>query len=178
MGAGSSSGHYTPFSLAAALHPRSQVGNAIGRGNRHLFLTFLWLELGAILASTLLAVVRIHDGVTAAGKRVSSAAAICSFGGWSAACMRRALVCITHRLHPSHLPGSRAASTLLVCPHTYAASPLLLAPWLQGDHSLMLLGPVLFVVFDVFLLISVAALAIAQVRVLLFLKGCVAGQCC
>ncbi|PRW58247.1 S-acyltransferase 24 [Chlorella sorokiniana] len=81
--------HYCPW-----------VGNAIGRGNRHLFLTFLWLELGAILASTLLAVVRIHDGVTAASKR--------------------------------------------------------------GDHSLMLLGPVLFVVFDVFLLISVAALAIAQ----------------
>ena len=25
------------------------MGNAIGRGNRHLFLTFLWLELGAIL---------------------------------------------------------------------------------------------------------------------------------
>lgn len=37
-------------------------------------------------------------------------------------------------------------------------------PMPQGDHSLMLLGPVLFVVFDVFLLISVAALAIAQVR--------------
>ena len=53
------------------LRRHEQVGNAIGRGNRHLFLTFLWLELGAILVSTLLAVVRIHDGVTAASKWVS-----------------------------------------------------------------------------------------------------------
>ena len=59
----------------------AQVGNAIGRGNRHLFLTFLWLELGAILVSTLLAVVRIHDGVTAANKRVR--AARCAHGGCS-----------------------------------------------------------------------------------------------
>lgn len=76
------------------------VGNAIGRGNRHYFLGFLWLELGAILVSTLVAVVRIHEAVTAAHKQ----------------------------------PGA----------------------------TLMLFGPVVFVVFDVFLLISVAALAIAQ----------------
>lgn len=81
--------HYCPW-----------VGNAIGRGNRHLFLTFLWLELGAILVSTIVAVVRIHDAVAA----------------------------------------TRGQSR----PH------------------LVLIGPVIFVVFDIFLLISVAALAIAQ----------------
>ncbi|KAL4430689.1 hypothetical protein ABPG75_005945 [Micractinium tetrahymenae] len=81
--------HYCPW-----------VGNAIGRGNRHLFLTFLWLELGAILVSTIVAVVRIHDAVTAARG--------------------------------------------------------------QSRPHLILIGPVMFVVFDIFLLISVAALAIAQ----------------
>ena len=45
--------------------PRPQVGNAIGRGNRHLFLAFLWLELGAILCSALVAVVRIHEAAAA-----------------------------------------------------------------------------------------------------------------
>lgn len=116
MGAGSSSGQYTPFSLAAALHPRLQVGNAIGRGNRHLFLTFLWLELGAILASTLLAVVRIHDGVTAAGKRVSSAAAIARLvGGQLPAC-------------GGHWYASRIASTLLICPARVLHPPCSSAP--------------------------------------------------
>ena len=62
---------------------RRQVGNAIGRGNRHLFLTFLWLELGAVLVSTILAVVRIHEGVTAASQRVR--AAVLSSGGPPAA---------------------------------------------------------------------------------------------
>jgi palmitoyltransferase len=44
--------HYCPW-----------VGNAIGRGNRHHFLAFLWLELGALLVSTILGVVRIHEAV-------------------------------------------------------------------------------------------------------------------
>ena len=54
--------HYCPW-----------VGNAIGRGNRHLFLTFLWLELGAILVSTILGVVRIHEAV---GAKVGGAGGI------------------------------------------------------------------------------------------------------
>lgn len=87
----------TPIRPAAASFP-VQVGNAIGRGNRHLFLTFLWLELGAILVSTLLAVVRIHDGVTAASKRVRGLAgwenirrlAACDGGDVHATSFRRA----------------------------------------------------------------------------------------
>lgn len=51
------------------------MGNAIGRGNRHLFLTFLWLELGAILVSTIVAVVRIHDAVAATKGQVRAACA-------------------------------------------------------------------------------------------------------
>lgn len=43
--------HYCPW-----------VGNAIGKGNRHLFLIFLWLEFGAILTSALIAVLRLHAG--------------------------------------------------------------------------------------------------------------------
>lgn len=53
-----------------------QVGNAIGRGNRHLFLTFLWLELGAILLSTVVGVVRIHEAVTANSKQVCAEARV------------------------------------------------------------------------------------------------------
>ena len=52
-----------PLSHMALALP--QVGNAIGRGNRHLFLSFLWLELGAILCSALVAVVRIHEAAAA-----------------------------------------------------------------------------------------------------------------
>lgn len=81
--------HYCPW-----------VGNAIGKGNRHLFLAFLWLELGAIMLSGGVAVTRIHGVVTTLG-----AAAAAGLG----------------------------------------------------------LGfPVLFIVFDLFLLISVAALALGQ----------------
>jgi len=43
--------HYCPW-----------VGNAIGKGNRHLFVIFLWLELGAILLSTVIAVLRLNTG--------------------------------------------------------------------------------------------------------------------
>ena len=57
--------------------PRLQVGNAIGRGNRHLFLAFLWLELGALLLSTIVGVVRIHEAVSITAKQV----------GWSVACV-------------------------------------------------------------------------------------------
>eukprot|EP00887_Chlorella_sp_A99_P005208 scaffold1.g5208.t1 len=77
------------------------VGNVVGKGNRHLFLTFLWLELGALAAAALVAVIRIHAVAKLAGG-------------------------------------------------------------MQRGGGLLLLWPVLFVVADVFLLISVAALACAQ----------------
>eukprot|EP00877_Chromochloris_zofingiensis_P000754 jgi/Chrzof1/1067/Cz01g38320.t1 len=44
--------HYCPW-----------VGNTIGKGNRHLFLVFLWLELYALLVSVTLAVVRLRHQV-------------------------------------------------------------------------------------------------------------------
>lgn len=84
--------HYCPW-----------VGNAIGKGNRHWFLIFLWLELAAIGLSAAVAVARIHAALAARG------------GG-----------------------GEEGASGFGVA------------------------LPVVFVVFDVFLLISVAVLAIAQ----------------
>lgn len=83
--------HYCPW-----------VGNAIGKGNRHLFVIFLWLEFGAVITSAGIALVRIHGAVTRS------------------------------------TPAGHEVSTL----------------------GLAL--PVIFVVFDFFLLISVAALAIAQ----------------
>ena len=43
--------HYCPW-----------VGNVVGKGNRHYFLVFLWLELGAIALSALVAVARMHAG--------------------------------------------------------------------------------------------------------------------
>ncbi|GAB4817761.1 hypothetical protein N2152v2_004807 [Parachlorella kessleri] len=79
--------HYCPW-----------VGNCVGKGNRHFFLIFLWLELGAIAASALVAVARIHAAVRLGG-------------------------------NPS---------------------------------GLTLAWPIMFIVVDVFLLLSVAALAIAQ----------------
>lgn len=63
-------------------------------------------------------------------------------------------------LVPDALPPP---ALLPVFPTSHLPAPAC-PPMPQGDHSLMLLGPVLFVVFDVFLLISVAALAIAQVQ--------------
>lgn len=81
--------HYCPW-----------VGNCIGKGNRHLFLVFLWLEMGAVVISAITAVVRVH-GVT-------------------------------------------------------------LDPPDSGGNNLSLLWPVMFVVFDLFLLVSLAALGIAQ----------------
>lgn len=42
--------HYCPW-----------VGNAIGKGNRHLFLIFLWLEFAALLISATLAFLRIQS---------------------------------------------------------------------------------------------------------------------
>lgn len=41
------------------------VGNAIGKGNRHFFLVFLWLELYAMTASALLAVIRVRTYIHA-----------------------------------------------------------------------------------------------------------------
>ena len=37
------------------------VGNTIGRGNRHYFLLFLWIELFAMTDSAIVAIVRIHQ---------------------------------------------------------------------------------------------------------------------
>ena len=37
------------------------VGNTIGRGNRHYFLLFLWIELFAMADSAVVAIVRIHQ---------------------------------------------------------------------------------------------------------------------
>ncbi|WPT14430.1 Protein S-acyltransferase 24 [Picochlorum sp. SENEW3] len=74
------------------------VGNAIGKGNRHYFLVFLWLELAAILAS----------GITVVS------------------CLQRAIKISNDSTSPS------------------------------------IILPIIFVVFDMVLLISVAALAIAQ----------------
>jgi palmitoyltransferase len=84
--------HYCPW-----------VGNAIGKGNRHLFLIFLWFEFGAVLLGASTAIARIHTGLVASAESSTG-----------------------------EMPGSA------------------------------LILPVIFVVFDVFLLISVAALAIAQ----------------
>ncbi|KAK9823611.1 hypothetical protein WJX72_004215 [[Myrmecia] bisecta] len=42
------------------------VGNCIGKGNRHYFVAFLWLELVALVASAGVAIVRIHSAVRAA----------------------------------------------------------------------------------------------------------------
>ena len=75
------------------------VGNAVGKGNRHYFLIFLWLELGAIVASGITVVTTLHRAI-----KVSNNAGV----------------------------------------------------------GLSILGPIFFVVFDMILLISVAALAIAQ----------------
>ena len=83
--------HYCPW-----------VGNAIGKGNRHQFLVFLWLEFVALGMSAGTGVARIHSAISSA----------------------------------------TAASTEV--------------------SGLGLALPVIFVVFDFFLLISVAALAIAQ----------------
>lgn len=80
--------HYCPW-----------VGNAIGKGNRHLFVIFLWLELGAIALSTGTAIARIHFSMVQAPEQAA---------------------------------------------------------------GLALLWPVVFIVFDLILLISVAALSIGQ----------------
>eukprot|EP00803_Ostreobium_quekettii_P002329 evm.model.scf_1774.5 EVM.evm.TU.scf_1774.5 scf_1774:27209-33158(+) len=42
--------HYCPW-----------VGNAVGKGNRHYFLIFLWVELVAMVVSTIVAFVRLHQ---------------------------------------------------------------------------------------------------------------------
>jgi ankyrin repeat protein len=76
------------------------VGNAVGKGNRHFFLIFLWLELGAIVASGVTVVVSLHHAIKISNE--------------------------------------------------------------QGISSWSIVGPVLFVVFDLILVVSVAALAIAQ----------------
>jgi palmitoyltransferase len=44
--------HYCPW-----------VGNTIGKGNRHIFLLFLWLELYALLASLVVAVLQLHYAI-------------------------------------------------------------------------------------------------------------------
>lgn len=75
------------------------VGNAVGKGNRHYFLIFLWLELAAILASGITVVSALHKAIKASN---------------------------------------------------------------ETGVGISIIGPILFVVFDMVLLISVAALAIAQ----------------
>jgi hypothetical protein len=42
-----------------------QVGNAIGKGNRHYFIIFLWLELYGMATSAVIACVQIHKHVHA-----------------------------------------------------------------------------------------------------------------
>ena len=81
--------HYCPW-----------VGNVVGKGNRHLFLAFLWLELGAIAASAGVAIARLSAAVRGAGD--------------------------------------------------------------DAPSGLVLLWPLAFIVVDLFLLLSVAALAVAQ----------------
>lgn len=44
--------HYCPW-----------VGNAIGKGNRHYFVIFLWLELVAILTSVIIVIMCLHTGM-------------------------------------------------------------------------------------------------------------------
>lgn len=75
------------------------VGNAVGKGNRHYFLIFLWLELGAIVASGVTVVSALHRAIRASN---------------------------------------------------------------DTGVGLSVIGPIIFVVFDMVLFISVAALAIAQ----------------
>lgn len=75
------------------------VGNAVGKGNRHYFLLFLWIELLAIVASGVTVVVSLHRAIKASNK---------------------------------------------------------------AGIGLSIIGPIFFVVFDMVLFISVAALAIAQ----------------
>lgn len=88
-----------------------QVGNAIGRGNRHLFLAFLWLELGAVLVSLILAVVRIHAGVTAAGVRVWLAAAGLGCGWPWDILQASARCCRPHRCHEPRFVFASAAES-------------------------------------------------------------------
>jgi len=76
------------------------VGNAVGKGNRHYFLTFLWLELAAIVISGITVVVSLHRAIRISNER--------------------------------------------------------------GIGAMAIVGPILFVVFDLILAVSVAALAIAQ----------------
>ncbi|CAD7697307.1 unnamed protein product [Ostreobium quekettii] len=45
--------HYCPW-----------VGNAVGKGNRHYFLIFLWLELAAMVIGAIIAFVRLRQGVS------------------------------------------------------------------------------------------------------------------
>lgn len=75
------------------------VGNAVGKGNRHYFLIFLWLELGAIIASGVTVVAALHRALKASN---------------------------------------------------------------ETGVGVPIVGPIVFVIFNVVLLISVAALAIAQ----------------
>lgn len=148
------------------------MGNAIGRGNRHLFLVFLWLELGAVLVSTILAVVRIHAGVSGAG----GGPAVRPAAHWNA----RGIGMEHVRARAAHPPAARVPATLppplLLTPRACSSAcsppihrlspprpPLARAPQGGGGGPhLSMVGPVAFVVFDLFLLISVAALAIAQ----------------
>jgi hypothetical protein len=146
-GSSASSAACPPRRAPPAPSPPAQVGNAIGRGNRHLFLAFLWLELGAILVSTLLGVVRIHAAVAAAQQHTPVRGVRGGGRGRGSGPGVRHGPCCCRR--------GRAARCRLT------ASPRLPCQQGSGRH-LILIGPVMFCVFDLFLLISVAALAIAQ----------------
>ncbi|KAK9862688.1 hypothetical protein WJX84_002510 [Apatococcus fuscideae] len=50
------------------------VGNTIGRGNRHYFLLFLWIELFAMTDSAIVAIVRIHQAVSSSSWESSALA--------------------------------------------------------------------------------------------------------
>ena len=151
--------------------PAQWVGNVVGKGNRHYFLAFLWLELGAIVSSSLVAIVRIHAGVRTTGVAAALPCPAATAG--------------EPRLHPCFL-GARWAC--LAPPPRAPVGPLGLPPspcpnlpppghppplahplpaaikmsTMESGSGAQLVWPVLFVAVDVFLLVSVAALAIAQ----------------
>lgn len=63
-----------------------QVGNAIGKGNRHWFLVFLWLELYAMLTSAVIAIIQIRHHVVgdnfSAGNLVGAHVLLCHIVLW------------------------------------------------------------------------------------------------
>jgi palmitoyltransferase ZDHHC13/17 len=50
-----------------------RVGNVIGKGNRHLFLLFLWMETVAMTAGLVVACLRLHGLYQVEGARPGAA---------------------------------------------------------------------------------------------------------